>query len=69
MEGRGSVRRAALEETRGEEGPRGGRRKRRGGEGKEGEGKGAGKGKGMGEARSPWGAELPRPEPRSRRKW
>jgi len=39
MEGRGSVRRAALEETRGEEGPHGGRRKRRGGEGKEGEGK------------------------------
>jgi len=34
MEGRGSVRRAALEETRGEEGPRGGRRKRRGGEGR-----------------------------------
>ena len=35
MEGRGSVRRAALEEMRGEEGPHGGRRKRRGGEGKE----------------------------------
>ena len=39
MEGRGSVRRAALEETRGGEGPRGGRRKRRGGEGRGREGR------------------------------
>jgi len=39
MEGRGSVRRAALEETRGEEGPRGGRRKRWGGEGRGREGR------------------------------